>query len=129
MDSREIARLLLFLARLAGLAAVVLTTVGYTGLVIFYCCDRWDGLPLAGANVLFASLAVLGIFTNGASLLFVAFIGSFFLTAGWYALLNGGFFSLVGVGNFSYLFAGLLAVVSAVAARAHRREAGRQAST
>jgi hypothetical protein len=129
MDSREIARLLLFLARLAGLAAVVLTTVGYAGLVVFYCCDRWDGLHLAVANVLFASLAVLGVFTNRASLLFVAFVGSFFFTAGWYALLNGGFFSLIGVGNFSYLFAGFLTVASAVAARAHRREVARQAST
>jgi hypothetical protein len=129
MDSRDIARLLGFLARLAGLAAVVLTTVGYTGLVILDCCDRWDGLHMVGAHVVLASLAVLGIFTNRASLLFVAFVGSFFFTAGWYALLGGGFFSPIGVGNFSYLFAGLLAVVSAVAARAHRREAARQAST
>jgi hypothetical protein len=129
MDSREIARLLLFLARLAGLAAVVLTTVGYTGLLVFYCCDRWDGLHLAAANVVLASLAVLGVFTDRTSLLFVAFVGSFFFIAGWYALLGGGFFSPIGVGHFSYLFAGLLAVVSAVAARACRREAARQAST
>jgi hypothetical protein len=122
MDSREVARLLHFLARLAGVAAVLLTTVGYAGLVVFYCCDRWNGLHLAVANVLFASLAVLGVFTNRASLLFVAFIGSFFLTAGWYSLIYGGFVSLIGIGGFFYLIAGTLTVVSAVAARAHRRE-------
>ncbi len=121
MDSREIAQVLLFLARLAGVAAVVLTLGGYAGLVISYCCDGWNGLELLGANVLFAALAVLGALFNRASLLFVAFVGSFF-AAGWYALLNGGFFSFIGVGNFSYLFAALLTAAGAAAARAHSRE-------
>jgi len=125
MDSREIARLLLFLARLAGAAAVVLTIAGYATLAPSYCCDGWSvlmGVGMAAANLLFALLAILGVLKAKPPLLFIAFFCPFFLTVGWYSSTYGGFVSLIGIGGFFYLIAGTLTVVSAVAARAHRRE-------
>ncbi len=119
MDSREIARLLLFPARLAGVTAVVLTLSGYAALALLYW---WDGVVTAAASLLFALLAIWGVLRIEPLLPFAAYLGSFFLTGGWYTLLHGGYAGLIGTGAFSYAVAGALTVVSAVAARTHSRE-------